>query len=397
MILFGKLPQIENGTRWYVFTICYIWLCSYFSTFWRRLGIPDANVPNLIVILLLLLFSRIVWSRRIRISDFIFYLAISFAYFACSIVYPNTESYLSEYAFTVICCTFPYIFIGEIFKVKNYEGWLTIASWFAVILNIALVFLRSGSDNDSTDESMHRAYALLPSVLFLFWQFIENKKLIDLFFSVIGLFLVSSMGSRGPIVCFLFFASCYFFFFRDYRYPKFARSAIVLVSILLLNTSQYLAEFMILLLSKFGMSTRIFDKMLNDAFLNYEASSGRDDLHRVLLQTLNNDSNGFGFGLFADRITVDWYSHNLFVELWFSFGYVIGSLIIAMLLLLITIFFIKVKDREKRIFAILFFSISFVKLQFTASFITDTSLFFLIGYCIYGIREAKLEQSDYLY
>lgn len=390
MILIGKLPQIGNGTRWYVYTMCYIWLCSYFSTFWRRLGITDANVPNLIIMLMLLLASSTVWSGRIRTSDFLLYLTISFAYFVCGVVYPYTEMYLSEYAFTVICCTFPYIFIGNIFNVKNYEGWLSLASWFAVILNLTLFFLKSGNGDESSDESMHRAYALLPSILFLFWQFIENKKLINLFFFLIGLVLISSMGSRGPIVCFLFFAACYLTFFRDYKYPKIARTAIVILSIILINSSQFLAEFMILLLSKIGMSTRIFEKMLNDAFLNYEASSGRDELHRTLLQKLNNDSEGLGYGLFADRITVDWYSHNVFVELWYSFGYYIGSLIIIIFLLLFTTFFIKVKDREKRIFAILLFSVSFVKLQFSASFITDSSLFFLVGYCINGIREARI-------
>lgn len=375
----------NKGQLLYSATLCYIWLCSYFATLWRKLGVEDADIPNFFILLVLLFISRKKWIGRIRNSDVFLYVCLAFVYLFSVVIYPSTSTYLYENAFSVLCCTIPYIFIGELFQIKGYEGILTKASWLTIILNVLLLLSRSNSD---AQEQMHKAYSLLPSVLFLFWQFIESHRKTDLVFLCVGLFLISSMGSRGPFVCFLFFAFTYFLFFKTYKYKNLARVIIVSVSLGLYLLSEHIAEFMIYLLSSFGMGTRIFDKMLQDSFINYESSSGRNNIHYILFKRLSEDSSGIGFGLFSDRMTADYYSHNIFIELWFSFGYYIGTFIILLFFLLVIRFYLKTTDRDNKVFALLLFTTSIIKLQFSASFITDTSFFFLIGFCIYRIREA---------
>ena len=148
---------------------------------------------------------------------------------------------------------------------------------------------------------------------------------------------------------------------------------------------------MVGLLSLAGKSTRIFDLMLDDSLINYENSNGRDMLQGYLLQKLDSN-NGEGFGLLADRLEVG-FAHNIFVELWYAYGYVIGSIIVGLFLLLIVILIIKTKKTNTRIIVILFFTAGFVKLLFSSSFIVDGSFFFLIGLCINGIREAKKQSK----
>ena len=120
---------------------------------------------------------------------------------------------------------------------------------------------------------------------------------------------------------------------------------------------------------------------------------GRDIIQEELLQQLSMDYKGFGYGLFSDRIfsSYGFSAHNMIIELWFSFGYYIGGAILGLLLLLFVRFFIKVKDNHIIVFGLIFFTTSVVKLMFSDCFILDGLLFFLIGYCVNGLRTSKLK------
>ena len=108
-----------------------------------------------------------------------------------------------------------------------------------------------------------------------------------------------------------------------------------------------------------------------------------------LLDKLNE--NGGGFGLMADRLEVG-YAHNIIVELWYAYGYIIGSLVIAIFLFLVLSLFLKSHDRSTKLFVLLFFTFTFIKLLFSGTFITDGFFFFLIGLCLTGLREAKRDR-----
>ena len=392
------LQKQYSNQKWYIYTILFIWLRSYFSTLWRWLGI-EGDIMNCIILLFLFIQSQNVWKGRILIKDFVLYFVIVFCYTFSVLLYPATSGYVHANAFSVICCIVPYIFVGEIFQTTNYEKWINYASRFAVFMNVVLILTSRSSGDEIDNEYMHRAYSLLPSVLFVLWQYIKNRRIIDLVFFCIGLVLILSMGSRGPVVCILFFVGSYLLFFKQYKRPIVFKSIIIGILSLLFFYTQYIAELMVAFFSKYSLSTRVFDMMLDDAFLNYEDSNGRNIIHEILFQKLNNDTGGIGFGLFSDRSTIAMfseeitYSHNMFVELWFSFGYYVGTFIALLLLVFVAFFFYKIKNRDKQIFALLLFSVSVIKLQFSSSFIVDQSLFFLIGYCIYGIRESKCKTS----
>lgn len=368
---------------------------DYFETFWRRLGAED-DIPNFIMLIVLSFISFGTLKKSITNKSLLIFIILSTAFYLTSFVYPVTADTVNMDAFSVICTSFIFLLIGEGFKIKEFSFWLSLLSRLAVVINIVFLFVRSSSGEEAPEEAMRKAYILLPSILFLFWRFMEEKRLMDLFFCVLGFVIVCSMGSRGPFVCFFFFAGAYMFFFREYRYPNVVRICIVAACGLIFLVSEYVALFMVLLLSQLGMSTRIFDKMLEDSLINYESSSGRDQLHQFLFNRLATDTDGIGFGLYADRlVNYGSYSHNIFVELWFSFGYFIGSVIIGLFICYVIYFFCVCRDRDYKIFALLLFTVSFVKLNFSGTFMHDSHLFFFLGFCIKALNENNRKRINY--
>ena len=380
-----------SGQIYFIFLGCF-WLLGYFAAFWRRIGIEGTGVTiaNSIVLLFLAIMCAKQWQHKIRIQDFALYAILVLIYFLNSSIYPATAKLINNYAVDVTLGAMPFFFWGLIFKHEGNENWITFLSRTAIIVNILYSSI-SSSDVDNIDEQMNRAYMLLPSVLYLLWMFFERLNYIDLIFFLIGFFLECSMGTRGPFVCILFFAAVYLLFFKKYKHPVRMRLLIVIGSLLLLSLSTPIANMMVGLLSLAGKSTRIFDLMLDDSLINYENSNGRDILQGFLLQKLNRN-NGEGFGLLADRLEVG-FAHNILVELWYDYGYVLGSIIVGAYLLLIVILLIKAKQAYTRIFVMLFFTASFIKLLFSSSFIVDGYFFFLIGLCINGMREAKKQNK----
>lgn len=379
--------RLGFSSKIYLILLSCFWLVGYFGAFWRRLKIDDNGVciANLILLLVLALMCIEKWRKRIHLTDFVLFLLFVIIYFINPLLYPSTNKLIDYFALRVIVGTFPFLFMGLIFRYDGNERWITLLSRIAVIVNIIFVLYGSAETVDR-DETMNRAYLLLPSVLYLFWIMFEKFNFIDLSFFLVGFFLECSMGSRGPFVCILVFAAVYLFFFKRYKHTTLIRSLIVIGTIFLYFFSTYIALMMIGLLSLFGKSTRIFDKMLDDSLINYEESSGRDMIQGWLLQRLQGN-NGNGFGLLADRLEGA-YAHNIFVELWYDFGYVSGSIVIGVLLFMFLWLILNTKNKTNRILAILFFVVGFVKLQFSGSFIVDRYFFFLIGFCISGLRES---------
>ena len=385
-----QLLKLSFGDKFYLIFISYFWLIGYSSGFWNRLGM-DVDIANFVILLLLSLLSFNKWKNKIRLSDIFLYLIITILYFISSLIYPNTYDDIFSHAFEVVFVTFSFLFIGISFKNKEYSGWITTLSFGAIVINILYLLFFHSNVNDY--ESMNRAYILLPSVLYILWQCFEHFKFKTFLMFIIGFVLECSMGSRGPFVCILFFTAVYLLFFKRYKHGNVIRICIVGVSALLYFISTLLAELMIIIMSGLGMSTRIFDKVLNDALINYENSSGRDSIQTMLLKKLQQDDVGLGFGLFSDRKLTGHYAHNILIELWYSFGYMIGSLLLLLVLLLFVRFLFICKNNDSKIFALIFFTVTIIKMCFSGTFIEDPFLYFFIGYCIYGIREANKLQS----
>ena len=389
MSIIGKYNQLNPNSRLYLLFLSFFWLYGFFGAFWARIG-ANPNIANTVMLFILAMLCHNKWKNLIRYTDVFLYLIIVFLYILSSIIYPVSSELVISYSFEVLLVAVPFFFVGLIFKNDEYKEWLLLLSRLAIIINIVFTILSSSSQS-VVEEDMHRAYMLLPSVLYVLAKLFERYSLIDLLFFLLGFLMVSSFGTRGPFVCVLFFAVTYLFFFKEWKHKLTIRIILVVLAIALFSLSQKIARFMILLLGAFGQSTRIFDSMLEQSLLNYENSNGRNEIQEELLHKLSTDDSGIGFGLFSDRLfsTFGFSSHNVIVELWFSFGYYIGSAFLLIFILLFVRFLLKAKNNSTMIFGLIFFIVSFLKLMFSGCFILDGYLFFLIGYCIKGIRTSN--------
>ena len=389
MSILRKYSQLRTNDRLYLFFISFFWLYGFVGALWTRVGV-DSSIANTILLFVLAILCHGKWKNLIRPSDFSLYIIIIFLYIFSSIIYPVSSELVIRNSFDVLLVAVPFFFVGLVFKNDEYKEWILLLSRLAIIINIVFSLFSSSPDK-VVEEDMHRAYMLLPSVLYILAQLFERFNLIDLLFFVLGFLMESSFGTRGPFVCILFFAVVYLFFFKDWKDKWLIRSFLVTIAIVLFSLSKYIAQFMIIFLAKFGQSTRIFDSMLDQSLLNYENSNGRNEIQEELLNILSKDDTGIGFGLFSDRIlsSYGYSSHNIFVEIWFSFGYYLGSALLLLFFVLFIRFFIKAKDNSTKIWGLIFLTVGFVKLMFSGSFILDGYLFFFIGYCIKEIRISK--------
>ena len=85
------------------------------------------------------------------------------------------------------------------------------------------------------------------------------------------------------------------------------------------------------------------------------------------MTVLNMIKNGpfYGYGVYGERnivynLGIRWgYSHNIFLELLVSFGWLIGSIIIIVMVIGIVHFFVKVKNKDERLLFVIFLTLSF--------------------------------------
>ena len=381
-----------TNCRFYLCFISFFCLYGFGGAFWTRIGMSP-NIANTILLFVLAMLCHNKWKGLIRNADVFLYFTIVALYFLSSRIYPVSRDLVMSNAFDVLLVAVPFFFVGLVFKNDEYKEWLLLLSRLAIIINIVFTMLSSSSQS-VVEEEMHRAYMLLPSVLYILAKSFERFSLIDLLFFILGFLMESSFGTRGPFVCILFFAVAYLFFFKEWKYKWTIRFFLVVIATAIFSLSKYIAGFMIMFLGAYGQSTRIFDSMLDQSLLNYENSNGRNEIQEELLNILSKDDSGIGFGLFSDRSlsSFGFSSHNIIIELWFSFGYYIGSALLLIFMLLFIRFFIKVENNSTKVWGLVFFTVSFVKLMFSDCFILDGYLFFLIGYCVSALRASNTKR-----
>lgn len=88
------------------------------------------------------------------------------------------------------------------------------------------------------------------------------------------------------------------------------------------------------ILSKYGIASRTLSSLLSESFSD---GNGRDMIFSMAMDLIKTGGL-FGHGVYGDRYVIGnyfrWgYSHNIFLELFVSFGYLGGSIACAVLLL----------------------------------------------------------------
>ncbi len=286
---------------------------------------------------------------------------------------------------------FPLLFIP--FVVSDFRYLSEKFSFFSrltlLIADFSFIYLilLSGADF----EYMTFAYYLLLPAVYCFLDSLNRKKVIFFIISILNLFCVAFIGSRGVLISILvFFLFFCFFFYKDTS----KRTTLIVLLIIVLSVVILFYEEIIKLLIKlfeaWNFESRTLENLLDSTLFE---SEGRDEISGELLRALGQ--NIFGYGIFGDRAITGSYAHNILLELLVQYGCFLGFILIVFYLYITLSPMIFNKYKYNSDVFILYFSLfssTFVKLMFSDSYLVYPTFWALIAFSILLVRRSKYEK-----
>lgn len=189
------------------------------------------------------------------------------------------------------------------------------------ILCIALLSMRN-----SGSYSMSVSYVLILPVLFFLYDYLEDKKVYGLVFSILGTLLILVFGARGPLVCIAFYVFIKLFIRqkRDKSIRKFViRLAVIAVIFLAIANWDIVLRGVDVFLSRNGISSYALRRLLNGQF---SETAGRDDLWNYYIDLIKKKPF-VGYGVLGGWISSGEGPHNMLLEFLLAFGYLGGGIV----------------------------------------------------------------------
>ena len=249
------------------------------------------------------------------------------------LLFPDTLGHFTGTAKTFLLTIFPGMVCFML--LEDYElclGWLRRAAYLVAILNVAVILACRGLHFSSGYDMGYANALILPTnlLIYVFWKRRQGvaAKLGTLALIAVNVFSVLAFGSRGSLVAMGVFFIVYGFKAMSRKLSRTTKT--VLVSLLALCVLMYRYIFLglfYLLEAVAGIRSRAL-YMLANVFSN---DSGRGDIYNAILTKLRESPLAIR-GINADYNVVGGYSHNIFLELIFAFGVVIGVVLCAYIL-----------------------------------------------------------------
>lgn len=356
------------------------------------LGTMTDELEWCIVLAPILLSLPKLW-KRIKTSDHIFVFACLIYYLLNIQLFPQNADVLVNRLFSFSLLTLPYYYNGVTLDIKRFYNFFYYISVVAVFMCAfyELLYAQSASytgDVDTSEYNMELAYSILPHVLMVSWRALKRFVLLNIAPMLLGLMLLLSFGTRGPVICAIVFIAIYLLFIRPSKYQKTMRIITVACAVYAMSFLEQFMTFMQLMTFQLGMSTRIFDKYFEGEL---EDSSGRDYIRETLLRELSIDNSLFGHGVLGSYPYVNTYPHNIVLEFLFSFGWVWGIAILFCIVYIIAKMLINTHQCEINVtFGIILVIASILKLCFSSTFVDDALFFMLLGYCVNSSRKISI-------
>lgn len=345
-----------------------------------------------VIILFPLFLSLSKFFKRLKTIDHIIVFSLLLCYTMNFILFPLNEEELMKRWFNFSILTVPFYYIGVTLDIKKFLNAFYIISIVAVVVCSAyeLLYLHSSAyigDADTSEYNMNLSYKLLPHVLMVSWQALKESNFWKIAVMLLGVIMLLSFGTRGPVACAITFIAIYMLFIRTSKYQNIIRVVVISLFVLVFSFLNQFVLFMQALISQIGMSTRIFDKYLSGEL---SESLGRDYIRETIMRELSIDTSLLGHGILGSYRYVGTYPHNIILDFIFSFGWFFGIVLLFLLFLLIVKMIAGCRHDETRMtFGILLIISSILKLCFSGTYVDDTLFFLLLGYCVQIIWRNK--------
>ena len=368
---------------------------EYVVQIFRRLPLIGAlyrgAIPFFMGILILL--SAPYLLRVVRLVDIIFYCSCIIFVCVSIVALPENAPHIEKDMWRVLGIAIPMYFIGLGYDHDKFKNVLYYCSILGVFLTFLYQIYYLNSGRELISDNMDAAYNLLPSLLYIFYWAFEKRKIVYWVIAVISLPIIFTFGTRGPLLICLIFVLGGILFKLIWSKAVFTKIFVTTVALLLSLLLFYgdnlikIIEWLSCLVENLGMSTRIFDLLLEGEIAN---STGRDRLaEKVITAILNRPI--LGYGIMGDWvITGHIYVHNIFLEMWCQFGLILGTFILAVVIVLpLYVMFKYLWKKDDFLFMFMLFCMVFVKLMLSGTYLTETYFFLLLGLSVRYFRRNR--------
>ncbi len=225
-------------------------------------------------------------------------------------------------------------------------------------------------------EYMTFSYRVLPAVCFCI-AYPSNgiHRVIDIILSLIGTLIIFVSGSRGCSVCVLAFLITYFLFIKKISVRLFSFFAILVICIFFIDVPSLLFK-SVVFLEKFDIQSRTILHIIEG---NFDQSSGRDMLANKVVEGIYN-SPFIGYGVWGDRALLNGsYSHNIVLDMFCSYGIIVGGFIFLFLLYKIGVSLIFLSNSKRKILLCCSIPFGLIHLFFSGSYLNNPWFFFLLA------------------
>ena len=249
-----------------------------------------------------------------------------------------------------------------------------------------------------TFNYMTIAYNSLPAIVVLFYKGTVEKKRLALVFSISGMICIMLGGSRGALLLLIVTITFWQLFLNKYANNNSIKKmmlfvGVVILSILLFINWDEILFFFQDLFKGVGFSSRIFDILLGNSI---EEGFFSSDTRLIIYKDAFDSISLMGRGIFSDRVAIGIYPHNIILELLIHFGWIGGSLIVALSLYSITKSFFSIRKSNNLLalfFWWMFTSNICTKMMMSASYLTDRVFWFHLGIFLVATKLSRRKNA----
>ena len=335
------------------------------------------------------------WIKRLKRKHVIIFCGLFlFAFITYLLERDNPETAYTTERFTrLYLALMPSFFYGASMQVsKEVKKIVYYGAIFTFVVSVLYYFYKS-LQVEMSEDNMDFAYKLLPAVLVLVSALFEKNKLSTILLrSALVLFafiFLVMQGTRGPVLCVAIYAVLVSFKYFGLKKTLYVTLSILALGLFILYTSvgHAIVRLFLDLFNELGVSVRFLELILNESLAD---GASRNDLASYLLGLMKE--NPFAIrGFFADIVATrnfqystgkvmlyGTYAHNIYVELIFQFGIIVGLL----LCILLTYNLIKLYVNSKGLYAVfvsVFIVNGFVHLLLSGSYLNNPHFYVLLG------------------
>lgn len=341
-----------------------------------------SSLIRVIIAIFLLLNLKII-IKRIDIK-YIIIINIIIAIFLLNFMIINDKRYIKEYFvyFVGICVPLTTV----IYCIKDYKILIDIMNRYSVIMGIiyGILIIVLGSKLANNKYSMGLSYALLIPALFMINAYWNSRK--KIYICIFGILMVGILlyGSRGAIACMIVFVILNYI--KKLYIEKKISTALSFGGLIIALGSTYkiILGYIIILLEKWSIESRTLNLLVQEGTY----LSKREILyHRIWEEIISSPLSIRGIS--SDRFLLNTYPHNLFLELIYQFGVVLGGICVLGITAMFLYGLIYNKDKAMGELIMIFGCSSIVTLMLSRTFWTEYNFWVWVMLIISSINISK--------